>query len=168
MRRTLIQALSLTTALFAISLLAGGSYAQAQAHPLVNVNSDGVILDGYDAVAFFTDAKPVQGSTSFTSNYNGAIYWFASAEHKAAFDAKPAQYEPQFGAFCAYAVSQGRTAPIDVNTWSIVEGRLVVQHNARAVKLWNADPPGLLKLADKYWPAVVANGGKQIDVKLVK
>ncbi len=168
MRRTLIQALSLTTALCAISLLAGGTYAQAQSHPLVNVNSDGVILDGYDPVAFFTDAKPVQGSAKFTSNYNGAIYWFASAEHKAAFDAKPAKYEPQFGAFCAYAVSQGRTAPIDVKTWSLVEGRLVVQHNSRAVKLWNADPPGLLKLADKHWPAVIANGGKQIDVKSVK
>lgn len=168
MRRLTFRALSLTTALCAISFLASGTHAQAQSHPLVNVNSDGVILDGYDPVAFFTDAKPVQGSAKFTSNYNGAIYWFASAEHKAAFDAKPAKYEPQFGAFCAYAVSQGRTAPIDVKTWSIVDGRLVVQHNSRAVKLWNADPPGLLKLADKYWPAVIANDGKQIDVKSVK
>lgn len=168
MRRTTFRALSLTTVLCAIGFVVSGTYAEAQSHSLVNLNRDGVILDGYDAVAFFTDAKPVQGSAKFTTNYNGAIYWFASAEHKAAFDANPAKYAPQFGAYCAYAVSQGRTAPIDVDTWSIVEGRLVVQHNARAVKLWNADPPGLLKLADKYWPAVVANDGKQIDVKSVK
>ena len=145
-----------------------GTLAAAAGQPLVNVNRDGVILDGYDPVAFFTDAKPVKGLAEFTSTYNGAIYWFASNAHQAAFEAAPAKYEPQFGAFCAYAVSQGRTAPIDVNTWSMVEGRLVVQHNARAVKLWNADPPGLLQLADRYWPSVVANGGKQIDVKSVR
>jgi YHS domain-containing protein len=131
---------------------------------LVNVNKDGVILDGYDPVAFFTDNKPVLGTTAYQSSYHGAIYHFASADHKAMFDKEPATYEPQFGAFCAYAVSVGRTAPIDVHTFSIINGRLVVQHNARAVGLWNKDPQLNLKHADKYWPAVAANGGKQIKV----
>jgi len=131
---------------------------------LLNLNKDGVILDGYDPVAFFTDNKPVLGTTAFQSTYRGAIYHFASADHKALFDKEPAKYEPQFGAFCAYAVSVGRTAPIDVDTFSIINGRLVVQHNARAVGLWNKDPQGSLKHADKYWPAVAANGGKQIKV----
>jgi YHS domain-containing protein len=132
--------------------------------PLVNVDKNGVILDGYDPVAFFTDNKPVLGTTAFQSTYRGAIYHFASAAHKEMFDKEPAKYEPQFGAFCAYAVSVGRTAPIDVNTFSIINGRLVVQHNARAVGLWNKDPQLSLKHADKYWPAVAANGGKQIKV----
>lgn len=131
---------------------------------LVNVDKSGVILDGYDPVAFFTDGKPVMGSAAYQSTYRGAVYHFASADHKALFDATPAKYEPQFGAFCAYAVSVGRTAPIDVNTFSIVNGRLVVQHNARAVGLWNKDVQGNLMKADKYWPAVAKNGGKQIKV----
>lgn len=131
---------------------------------LVNVDKEGVILDGYDTVAFFTDAKPVMGSAQYQSTYEGAIYRFASAEHKALFDGNPEKYKPQFGAWCAVAVSLGRTAPIDVNTWSIVNGRLVVQHNARAVGLWQKDPAGNLALADKYWPRVVENGGKQIKV----
>jgi YHS domain-containing protein len=131
---------------------------------LVNVNKEGVILDGYDTVAFFTDSRPVLGSSAWESTYRGAIYRFASAEHKALFDLEPAKYAPQFGAFCAYAVSVGRTAPIDVNTFSIVDGRLVVQHNARAVGLWNKDVQGNLERADKYWPAVAKNGGKQIPV----
>jgi YHS domain-containing protein len=131
---------------------------------LVNVDKNGVILDGYDPVAFFTDHKPVPGSRTFESTYGGAIYRFASAEHKALFDGDPAKYAPQFGAFCAYAVSVGRTAPIDVSTFSIVNGRLVVQHNARAVGLWKKDVQGNLKNADKYWPAVARNGGKQIKV----
>jgi YHS domain-containing protein len=131
---------------------------------LVNIDKNGVILDGYDPVAFFTDHKPVLGSETFASTYRGATYHFASAEHKATFDKEPAKYEPQFGAFCAYAVSVGHTAPIDVHTFSIVDGRLVVQHNARAVGLWNKDVQGNLKKADKYWPAVAKNGGKQIKI----
>ena len=134
---------------------------------LVNVDANGVILDGYDTVAFFTDGKPVKGEATFQSKYEDAIYYFASAEHKSLFDAKPEKYRPQFGAWCAYAVSLGRTAPIDVATFSIVDGRLVVQHNARAVKGWNEDPKGNLAKADKLWPSVVANGGKQIDVAKV-
>ena len=132
--------------------------------PLVNVDVHGVILAGYDPVAFFTDHKPVMGTPGLQSAYHGAIYRFASADHKAAFDKDPAKYEPQFGAFCAYAVSVGHTADIDVNTFTIVNDRLVLQHNARAVGLWEKDVQGNLKHADKYWPAVVKSGGKQVKI----
>ena len=147
-----------------VLVLAGAAALAGNEPTLVNVDRDGVILDGYDPVAFFTDAKPVLGVAGIQSTYHGAIYRFASSQHKALFDQDPMKYEPQFGAFCAYAVSQGRTAPIDVSTFSIVNGRLVVQHNARAVRLWKEDVQGNLKKADKYWPAVIANGGKQIKV----
>ena len=45
-----------------------------------------------------------------------------------------------------------------------LDGSLVVQHNAKAVALWEKDPVTLLHLADERWPAVVANDGKQIDL----
>jgi YHS domain-containing protein len=127
-----------------------------------NLNDKGVILDGYDAVAFFTDNKPVQGNDKYQYTYQDAIYYFASQEHTDLFKANPEKYKPQFGAWCAYAVSLGRIAPIDVNTFSIVEGRLVIQHNERAVKGWNKDVAGNLSKADKYWPAVSAKNGAQI------
>src|SRR4026207_1308197 len=88
-----------------------------------NVNAEGVILDGYDAVAFFTDNKPVKGTTQFQFAYDKAIYQFASQDHLELFKSDPEKYKPQFGAWCAYAVSLGRVAPIDVNTFSIVNGR---------------------------------------------
>ena len=156
----------MTRNLLAVTLvLASAAIAVAGDQPtLLNVDKDGVILDGYDPVAFFTDGKPVLGIAGIQSTYHGAVYRFASSQHKTLFDQDPMKYEPQFGAFCAYAVSVGRTADIDVNTFSIINGRLVVQHNARAVGLWNKDPQRNLKLADKYWPAVAANGGKQIKV----
>ena len=127
-----------------------------------NLNGEGVILDGYDAVAFFTDNKPVKGEPIFQLSHKGAIYYFASQEHLNLFKANPKKYEPQFGGWCAYAVSLGRIAPIDVNTFSIVDGRLFIQHNQRAVNGWNKDVSGNIVKADKYWPAVSYHQGKQI------
>src|SRR5918911_1209157 len=127
-----------------------------------NLNNDGVIIDGYDPVAFFTNNKPVKGSAQFQYKYEDAIYYFASQEHLDLFKANPEKYKVQFGGWCAYAVSLGRVAPIDVNTFSIVNDRLVLQHNQRAVDGWNKDVQGNLAKADKYWPEVTAHGGKQI------
>ena len=138
------------------------SNAQQTTKPFNNVDANGVIIDGYDAVAFFTDNKPVKGDPQLKYQYEGATYYFSSQEHLDLFKSNPEKYKPQFGGWCAYAVSLGRVAPIDVNTFSIVDGRLVIQHNQRAVNAWDKDVQGNLAKADKYWPEVVANNGKQI------
>jgi YHS domain-containing protein len=147
----------------AIMLIAHASFSQTlDGKYLVNLNSNGVIVDGYDVVSFFTENKAVKGNSQFTYSYRDATYWFSSEEHKKMFVDNPSKYEPQFGGYCAYAAALGRTAPIDVKTFSIVNGRLVIQHNQRAVDGWNKDVPGNLAKADKYWPAIVKNHGKQI------
>jgi len=148
--------------IFAVTTASWGQNSANDPDYFVNVDENGVILQGYDAVAFFTDSKPVKGSASFQSTYEGAIYQFVSAEHKQLFDSNPEKYKVQFGGWCAYAVSLGRIAPIIIDTWSIVDGRLVVQHNERAVKGWKSDVSGNLVKADKYWTAVAKNKGKQI------
>jgi YHS domain-containing protein len=136
----------------------------AQKHDgfLVNLDQNGVIIEGYDPVAFFTDGKPVKGDPKFSYQYEGGIYHFASQEHLDLFKASPEKYKAQFGGWCAYAVSLGRIAPISIDKWSIQDGRLLFQHNQRAVDGWNKDAAGNLVKADKYWPAVVASNGKQI------
>ncbi|NJO25408.1 MAG: YHS domain-containing protein [Bacteroidia bacterium] len=130
-----------------------------------NLNSEGVILDGYDPVAFFTENKPVKGDARFQYKFDDAIYYFASQQHLDMFKTDPEKYKPQFGGWCAYAVSLGRIAPIDVNTFSIVDGRLFIQHNQRAVNGWNKDVPGNISKADQYWPSVSSHGGKQITTE---
>lgn len=152
-----------------LMLIATTTKAQHHEEPAFNnTNENGVILDGYDAVAFFTDNKPVKGDAQFQFTYDKAIYYFASQEHLDLFKADPEKYKPQFGGWCAYAVSLGRVAPIDVNTFSIVNNRLVIQHNQRAVNGWNKDVQGNLALADKYWPKVSEKGGKQITTDVEK
>lgn len=132
----------------------------AVAKELKNLDKNGVAIQSYDPVAFFTDNRPVRGSSQFQSEYQGAKYYFASAEHKAAFDKDPSKYEPQFGGYCAYGASQGHPAPIKIEAWQIVNGRLLMQYDLGIKGKFNKDQPGNLHKADQNWPAIVEKYGK--------
>jgi YHS domain-containing protein len=127
---------------------------------LLNLDRNGVNIQGYDPVAFFTDGRPVKGNPQFQSEYNGARYYFASADHKAAFDKDPAKYEPQFGGYCAYGASQGHPAPVKIEAWQIVNGRLLMQYDLDVKDKFNKDQQGTLKKADQNWPGMVEKYGK--------
>ncbi len=126
---------------------------------LVNLDKDGVALSGYDAVAYFVDGKPLKGSASHRSVYAGAIYYFASAEHKAVFETDPSRYIPAYGGWCAYAASINKLSPVDPERWEIVDGRLILQHNQKAWDLWHEDASGNLVKADHNWPGLVDKNG---------
>jgi YHS domain-containing protein len=127
---------------------------------LQNLEKSGVAIQGYDPVAFFTQNKPVKGISQFQSAYKGATYYFASAEDKAAFEAAPAKYEPQFGGYCAYGVSQGHLAPVKIEAFQIVEGRLLMQYDIDVKNTFNKDQSGNLNKADKNWPGLVDKKGR--------
>lgn len=151
-------------------LLTNVTSAQDQ---LLNLDDHGVVIDGYDPVAYFTQGKPVKGLKDYQIQHNGTIYYFSSEESKKLFEADPKKYEVQFGGFCAYAVSQGHVSPIDPNFCYVQKDasgvdRLICQHNQKANDLWNKNANGLLVDAYKYWPAVQKNGGKQIPIKGVE
>lgn len=132
----------------------------AVAKELNNLDRDGVAIQGYDPVAFFTDNHPIKGSSQFESAYQGAKYYFASAEHKAAFDREPAKYAPQFGGYCAYGASQGHPAPVKIEAWQIVDGRLLMQYDLDIKDKFNRDQQGNLHKADQNWPGIVEKYGK--------
>jgi YHS domain-containing protein len=142
----MVALLTLSTAAFAKSLL--------------NVDKGGVAIQGYDPVAFFTQNKPVKGSQQFQSSYNGATYYFASADNKKLFDSSPAKYEPQFGGYCAYGASKNKTAPIKPSAFQIVDGRLLMQYDEDVRDLFNKDTKGNLNKADGNWPSLVDKYGK--------
>jgi len=142
-----------------IICLIAGAAVFAQTNTFQNLDKQGVAIQGYDPVAFFTQGKPVKGQAQFESTYKGAKYLFASAEDKAAFDANPAKYEPQFGGFCAYAVSEGHTAPVKIEAFMIVNGRLLMQYDLDIKKTFEKDPQGRLAKADKNWPGIVEKRG---------
>ena len=88
------------------------------------------------------------------------IYYFASADHQALFDASPAKYVPQFGGFCAYGVSKGSAVEIDPTAFQIVDGRLLLQYSHGILEKFNKDTVGNLKKADANWGALVEKKGK--------
>ena len=144
--------------LFALLALAAFSIV-ASGKELLNLDN-GVAIQGYDPVAFFTDHRPVKGDAHFQSQYRGAKYYFATAEHKATFDREPAKYEPQFGGFCAYGASRGKTVPVKIETWEILNGRLILQYDLDVKSKFDKDPQGTLKKADENWPGLVDKYGK--------
>ena len=110
-----------------LALVGLGHAADERSAP-VNQSSDGVAVEGYDPVAYFTDSKPVKGSSQYTYRWQGAIWHFASAQHRDAFAKSPESYAPQYGGYCAYGVSQGHTAPVDPAAWKIINGKLYLNY----------------------------------------
>lgn len=81
-------------------------------------------INGYDAVAYFTENKAVVGNKTFSFNWKNADWTFSSEENKKLFIQNPEKYTPQFGGYCSFAVSKGFTANSDPNSFEIIEGKL--------------------------------------------
>lgn len=117
------------------------------------INTEGgPAVRGTDVVAYFSEGKPVAGSPQFTHQWNGAEWRFASAANRDAFAADPAKYAPQYGGFCAWAVSQNYTAPIDPDAWKIVDGKLYLNYSRFVQLRWQLDTQGNISKADANWP----------------
>ena len=114
-----------------------------------------VAVSGYDTVAYFTEGRPVEGSSEYEVEWNGAVWRFASAENKALFEAAPEDYAPQYGGYCAWAVSEGNTASSQPDLWRIVEGKLYLNYSPRIQRRWEEDIPGHISKADANWPSVL-------------
>lgn len=118
----------------------------------VNVDGNGVIMKGYDAVAFFEQGKPVKGSPEIKSNYQGATYLFASEADKAAFDKDSAKYAPQYGGFCAYGVVKGALDDYeDLFVFTIYKGKLYLCGNPGALEIFMTNIDKNIDTAESNW-----------------
>ena len=117
-----------------------------------NLDSQGVILKGYDVVAFFKERKPVKGSSDFSATYQSATYLFSSVANKAEFEKDPTRYVPQYGAFCAYGVTLGVLADPEVSdAFLVYKGKLYVCGNQGALKDFKRDIDGNIDKANANW-----------------
>ena len=136
--------------------------AQNPSSPLkpVNAMSEGgdehVMLKGHDMVAYFTDGKHMPGLAAIKSVHQGVTFRFASAEHKALFDANPAKYIPQYGGFCANGIAYAIPWGGDADTWRIDDGKLYIFGGAGSKRAWEIDRQLNLQLAEKYWAEEVS------------
>jgi YHS domain-containing protein len=114
----------------------------------------GLAIRGYDPVAYHQQSAPVKGSSQFSYQWQGATWLFANAEDRDRFRVEPERYAPQYGGYCAYAVSKGRTASIDPGAWRIVDGKLYLNYSKGVQKKWEQDVPGNIVKADRSWPGL--------------
>ena len=125
------------------------------ASPVAPVNADsGVAVHGYDVVAYFTDSKPVRGSTGYQHEWMGTIWRFASEQNLKAFAESPEKYAPQFGGYCAWAVGHNYTANGDPEAWRIVDGKLYLNYSRSVQKQWEQDRDKWIADGSRNWPAL--------------
>jgi len=117
--------------------------------------SRGLAIEGYDPVAYFTLHKAVKGKKEFATYYEGATYYFTSAESKGAFKQDQAAYEPQYGGWCAYAMgAKGEKVTVDPETFKIIDNKLFLFYNKffnNTLTSWNKDEKNLHAKADQNW-----------------
>ncbi|MEM9315215.1 MAG: YHS domain-containing (seleno)protein [Pseudomonadota bacterium] len=112
-------------------------------------------IKGTDPVAYFDNEGPVKGRKDFEYEWKGANWRFSSAENRDLFIANPERYAPQYGGYCAYAVSQGYTAGIDPDAWSIVDGKLYLNYSLDIREDWEKMRNAYIEAANKNWPDVL-------------
>ncbi|WP_047049575.1 YHS domain-containing (seleno)protein [Vibrio mexicanus] len=143
------------TSLFATLILWFGSVSSAAAIEPTYTDFFGNAIRGYDPVAYFTESKPTKGSNNYKLEWNGADWHFTSQENLELFAANPNKYAPQYGGYCAWAVSKRYTAKIDPNAWYIHDDKLYLNYSKSVQSTWQQDIPGNIANADKFWPQLL-------------
>ena len=116
----------------------------------------GLAIRGADPVAYFTQGAPIAGSPAHQLMWRGATWQFASAENMSRFEMDPEAYAPQYGGYCAYAMSKGAIATSVPEAWTIHDGQLYLNYSVNVRGIWAEDIPGNVARADGFWPEILA------------
>lgn len=130
--------------------------ADSDSAPLVYTESaSGLAIRGTDPVAYFTEGEPVAGSEEYEYEWEGATWRFSSEENMELFAENPEQYAPQYGGYCAKAMSEGNVVSIDPEAWRIVDDKLYLNYSKEVQGQWVEDIEGNIALADENYPNVL-------------
>jgi YHS domain-containing protein len=153
MTMTHASSLRVIVLIFGILLSASALAGDSPTSPVAAVNTAaGLGLKGYDPVAYFTEGRPTPGIDQYTYSWKGVTYRFASADNLARFQTDPEKYLPQYGGYCAYAMSLDRIADIDPSRWAIINGKLYLNNGYLAQSLWSLNKGGNIASGDRNWP----------------
>jgi YHS domain-containing protein len=120
----------------------------------LNVDSNGVILEGNDPVAYFTRHQAVKGNPAIQTRFGGATYYFVSVADKVAFSKDPSKYVPQYGGFCAHNLTKGEFKDSDPTVFLIYKGKLYICSDVVGVKEFRSNIDQNIRKADDYWVPV--------------
>jgi hypothetical protein len=146
---------SIAAIIFGLAGCAASPGQVSQTEPIAATNSEnGAALKGYDPVAYFLTHSAQKGSDRYTYDWHGVTWKFISEENRAKFIGAESHYAPQYGGYCAFAISRGLIADVDPNSWAVVDDKLYLNNNPFAHELWNQNRPGNIAAGDQNWPLV--------------
>jgi YHS domain-containing protein len=122
----------------------------------IHVDGENIALKGADVVAYFgipPEANAIYGKVEYSYEWKGATWLFATEETEERFRDNPEQYAPQYGGYCAYALSQNKLVGTDPDAWTIYNDKLYLNKNLKSRERWRKDKDGYIARADQYWPA---------------
>jgi len=108
-------------------------------------------INGYDPVAYFTTGKAAKGYKKYTYSWKTATWYFSSAENLNLFKENPEKYAPQFGGYCAFAVSNGFTANSDPKVFKIINNKLYLCADKKFLEKWIIGGAQSLKKSEENW-----------------
>jgi hypothetical protein len=113
-------------------------------------------IGGYDTVAYFTVGKAVPGSLDYQTVWHDARWQFANKEDLDLFKANPEKYAAQYDGHCAMGVAyqDGHKDTVDPEAFTIVNGKLYVNHTKYWTTEWRKNEAENISRADKNWSAV--------------
>ena len=111
-------------------------------------------VEGYDVVTFFS-GKPQDGKAEFSASYKGADWYFFNQGNRDLFLTNPEQFAPQYGGYCAWAVSKGKLAPGRADHFHVEDGKLYMNYNARIQRRWLKGKANFIESANSRWPAIL-------------
>ncbi len=117
--------------------------------------ANGLAISGYDPVAYFTEKRPVPGKAEFETQWKGATWRFASKENRQRFLKNPKSYAPQYGGYCAYAVSKNSTASTDPQAWTVDNNKLYLNYNVLVRTIWQRKQAENIKKGNIFWPQLL-------------
>lgn len=127
-------------------------------------NTGNIAIRGIDPIGYFVSGGPVEGRREFTSEYLGFTFQHASEQNQRLFQSDPMRYAPQFGGYCAFAMSKGAVASTIPQAWNIedvstvppdheIHGDLLYLNYSLPVRdAWRADIEGNVARAHSHWP----------------
>ena len=110
-----------------------------------------VALEGYDAVEYFKQGKPVKGEKKHVFEWKQATWLFSSQANRDLFAENPQSYAPQYGGYCSNQMSLGNLSDIDPRVWRIIDNKLYLfGHDAGRIR-WKQQTDQRISDADGHW-----------------
>lgn len=119
--------------------------------PIAKDPESHLAMEGYDPVGYFSQGEAILGDPAYRAEYDGAVFFFASAEHRDMFAAAPEKYVPAFGGYCTETIAMGALTPASPLHWTVHGDRLYLTRSEAANEAFREHRGRSIEAANEHW-----------------